>query len=326
MHRISVLKGERRYKDGIGTPIPESSEMAKLEQEEELDNDYWNIPEDIEDTYMPQQSDNRFSDAKQGWSRAAGLSFPRGKVPKDLPVNVRTRNLDVGLRIGRKTQHMGGAGTQGLVHDKAANAMEEQMRRIENRQAADAQLAAARNALEQTVWERGLASIPYLPGRWTEQVHEKVMSRLREFKEALDSAERLYASAEAKDKVPEVNGLRELLAEAQLHADNTKKAWVVLADAEVRLQEAARKGWPHGREEFESAERLVGDARNYLLEIGEAGTDADGRVRILEKVLNKRLLRVLKVRKDCERRRKPVQVRSPACCKCSHASCQRCPA
>ena len=111
-----------------------------------------------------------------------------------------------------------------------------------------------------------------------------------------------------QDKRSEVAEVKEKLRAAELHAANSKKAWLVLDEAEAALQEAARKGWPHGQAEFTLAEAKVQDAREYLLEIGEAGADDSGRARPREKMLKKRTLRVLAVKRECEHRRAKVQV------------------
>ena len=304
MRGFSLLKGDRRAKDEMGTPIPERNMLTTLEDDDDLDHDYWNIPEDIEDhEYVP--SKQMQQDRQR--SGAAGLSFPRGRRPKDLPKHVRTRNLDVGLRIGRRPAQNGAVGAV-VEEGKKLNSMEEQMRRIQNRQAADAQMQAARAALEQAEWERGLDSIPYLPGRWTEQLHEKVVARVREMKECVDKAAQLYASAEAKDKLPEVEEMRAAAQAAQANAAQTKQAWAELKAGEEALQAAAGRGWPHGQEEFEQAHARVESARECLLAIGEAGADRDGRVRPKEQMLNKRQQRVAAVRKECERRRVKTQV------------------
>lgn len=316
----SLLRGERRAKDGRAL-IPDSSAMVTLD-EDPGDDDYWNIPdehfnipEDFVTTYVSashtgdQSASRREAESAGRSAGGAGLSFVKGKAPP-LPSNVRTRNLDVGARIGRRphgnAQRSGSEGLDGGA--KKASAMEEQMRRIESRQAADRKLEESRLALEQAAWERGLDSIPYLPGRWTQALHEKVVACLCESKAALENAEQLYASAEAKDKISDCQELRELLQEAQLHAQNSKRAWIVLADAESALQKAAEQGWPHGKEDFERAEALVLEARQCFVEIGEAGCDDSGRARPREKMLNKRIQRVLVVRKECERRRIKVQV------------------
>ena len=289
-----------------GMVIPDSYEMETLEEE-----DFLELPEpesnyEKPDPENPWQQPSTRGSVRFGDERM-GLSFPRGRAPA-LEAGVRTRNLDVGVRIGRKPNHQGRPDTNGSSGTKASNSMEEQMRRIQNRQQADKELEASRNALVQAVWEQGLDSIPYLPGRWTERLQEKVTHQLQECKVRLENAETLYASAEAKDKVPDIAELKEQLGEAQKHAKNTRQAWMVIAESEMQLQEAGRKGWPHGKAEFERANTLVQEARKCLLEIGEAGSDDSGRVRPREKMLNKRQLRVLTVRKECERRRTKVQV------------------
>ena len=315
----SLHRGERRAKDGRAL-IPDSSAMVTLDEDGDPgDDDYWNIPdehfnipEDVT-TYEPASSRGEritsrgVSDSAGKSAGSSGLSFPKGRAPP-LPSNVRTRNLDVGARIGRRrdAQRSGSEGSEGGA--KKASAMEEQMRRIESRQTADWKLEESRLALEQATWERGLDSIPYLPGRWTQALHEKVIACLDASRSALENAEQLYASAEAKDKIPDCQELRGLLHEAQLHAQNSQQAWIVLADAESALQKAAQKGWPHGRDDFERAEALVLKARQCLVDIGEAGCDDSGRARPREKMLNKRIQRVLVVRKECERQRIKVQV------------------
>jgi len=314
----SLQRGERRAKDGRGALIPDSSAMLTLDEDD--DDGYWNIPDDhfnipddfVDTTYEPtspsgdQRAARRMSDTGR---KNAGLSFPKGRAPQ-LPSHVRTRNLDVGARIGRRpdsdAKRPGSEGPEGGT--KKASAMEEQMRRIESRQAADRKLEEARLRLEDAAWERGLDSIPYLPGRWTQALHEKVIACLDACRGALENAEQLFASAEAKDKVPDCLELKGRLQEAQLHAKNSKRAWVVLADAESALQRAAERGWPHGKDDFERAEALVLEARDCLVDIGEAGCDESGRARPREKMLNKRIQRVMTVRKECERRRVKVQV------------------
>ena len=305
---FSVAKSEKRYLDGQ-VPLPLMSKLEMLPPDEEDEHHLELLdPEDF-----PAHQSLRYLDATGSGSDRSdlgtsrnSLSFPRGRAPP-LPSGVRTRNIDVGARIGRRQNNSGRPGTDGSA-PKKANAMEEQMRRIENRKEGDEKLEACRKALEQARWERGLDSIPYLPGRWTERLHSKVMGCLKECHDALEKAERLYASAEAKDKVPEITDLKEQLRGAEQHAKNSKDAWLELSDAEAMLQEAARKGWPHGQKEFEHAEAMVHRAREYFLEIGEAGADDTGRVLPREKMLNKRSLRVLSVRKECERRRCKVQV------------------
>eukprot|EP00802_Teleaulax_amphioxeia_P001042 Tamp_01043.p1 GENE.Tamp_01043~~Tamp_01043.p1 ORF type:complete len:1995 (-),score=479.41 Tamp_01043:85-6006(-) len=305
------IKGERRSKDGRGTPIPESSSMAMLPDDERPGSRgsirFVDLPEPPSPQAWPRRDDPFAWESSQPQAGREPLSFARGRAPP-LPEGVRSRNLDVGARIGRRpVNHKGRPGTEGSG-TKKKNAMEEQMIRIENRQKADLRLEASRKALEKAVWERGLDSIPFLPGRWTEKLHGNVIRCLQECKEAIESAEVLYASAEAKDKQPDVAEVKEQLAAAELHAANSKRAWLVLSEAEAALQEAARKGWPHGEAEFEQAEAKVQEARECLLEIGEAGADDSGRVRPREKMLRKRILRILTVKKDCERRRSKVQV------------------
>jgi len=305
------IKGERRSKDGRGTPIPESSSMAMLPDDERPGSRgsirFVDLPEPPSPQAWPRRDDPFAWESSQPQAGREPLSFARGRAPP-LPEGVRSRNLDVGARIGRRpVNHKGRPGTEGSG-TKKKNAMEEQMIRIENRQKADLRLEASRKALEKAVWERGLDSIPFLPGRWTEKLHGNVIRCLQECKEAIESAEVLYASAEAKDKQPDVAEVKEQLAAAELHAANSKRAWLVLSEAEAALQEAARKGWPHGEAEFEQAEAKVQEARECLLEIGEAGADDSGRVRPREKMLRKWILRILTVKKDCERRRSKVQV------------------
>lgn len=135
-----------------------------------------------------------------GETKANRLSFARGRAPP-LPHGTRTRNLDVGARIGRcPANHKGRPVAEGSEGQKLS-AMELQMLRIESRQKADVELAAAQKALEQAIWERGLDSIPYLPGRWTEKLHANVILCLQDCKESVRRAEALYASAEAKANI-----------------------------------------------------------------------------------------------------------------------------
>lgn len=306
---FSAAKISKLHLDGQ-VPLSMMNKMELMPPDEE-DEDHLELldPEDF-----PAHQSLRYLDAtgsgsegsKGGTERKSRLSFPRGRAPP-LPNGVRTRNLDVGARIGRRQNDPARPGTDGS-ETKKANAMEEQMRRIENRKEGDEKLNACRKALEQAKWERGLDSIPYLPGRWTEKLHSKVLGCLRECQDTLEKAERLYASAEAKDKVPESTDLKEQLRGAEQHAKNTKEAWLVLGDAEAMLQEAARKGWPHGQREFEQAVAMVHKARECFLEIGEAGAHDTGQVRPREKMLKKMSQRVLTVRKECERRRCKVQV------------------
>ncbi len=136
-----------------------------------------------------------------GETKANRLSFARGRAPP-LPDGVRTRNLDVGARIGRRpaANHKGRPASEGSEGQKLS-AMELQMLRIESRQKADVELSAAQTALEQAIWERGLDSIPYLPGRWTEKLHANVIRCIQDCKESVRRAEVLYASAEAKANI-----------------------------------------------------------------------------------------------------------------------------
>jgi len=304
---MPLFKGERRLKDGL-TPFPESSKLEVLDEDMDDLDQYFPEPEE---EWRPNKSEANWLDSTSAThatrSASSGASFPRGRAPKNLAVGLRTRNLDVGLRIGRKAGHGAGQDME-EPGSKKTSAMEEQMKRIENRKEADTQLQASKDALEKAKWERGLDSIPWLPGRWTEKLHARVIDCLNECRDALERADRLYALAAAKDKIPEIEALRAQLIAAQLHATNTRLAWLVLGDAEHALQEAAALGWPHGRAQFEQADTLVTKAREYLLEIGEAGSDEMGRVRLREKMLSKRSYRVLTVRKECERRRSKVQV------------------
>ena len=102
--------------------------------------------------------------------------------------------------LRRPANHKGRPVSGGSEGQKLS-AMELQMLRIESRQKADVELAAAQKALEQAIWERGLDSIPYLPGRWTEKLHANVILCLQDCKESVRRAEALYASAEAKANI-----------------------------------------------------------------------------------------------------------------------------
>eukprot|EP00960_Hanusia_phi_P048533 759001-Hanusia_phi.AAC.7 len=214
----------------------------------------------------------------------------------------RVRHVDVGARIGRKLE--------GRDEDKnkiEQNFADLHMRRVELRNKGDEELRHA-GALEQESIEISLLdTVPCLPGQWTLQLHDKVMQKLEESRTSLDAAEAIYKQAGAKDKLASTEVLRDRLGSLKLKTVKLREWSECLAEAELEVQDAARLGLPWGEKHFVCAREKLEEAKRRLKEAGEDGPDeSSGRLKPKSLILNKFDLRLLKVRRECERRRAKV--------------------
>ena len=179
----------------------------------------------------------------------------------------RVRYVDVGARIGRKLER------EEAKDKDEQNFADLHMRRVELRGKGDEELARANAMVQESMEMRMMDTVPYLPGQWTLQLHERIMHRLEESGIYLDAAESTYQQAGAKDKLSSVQQVRETLAALAVKNEKLKEWHERLEEAEQEVQEAARLGMPWGAENFVRARERMEETKRHLKVAGEDGLD-----------------------------------------------------